>query len=95
MQLQISSVAELGLAMRAVRQTSRVRLDDLAGTARLSKQFVQDVEYGKPTVQMGLVFKLLEEMGMALEVNIPESALAKLQDLKAKGLRPPKSRKGV
>ena len=60
MQLQISSVAELGLAMRAVRQTSGVRLDDLAGTARLSKQFVQDVEYGKPTVQMGLVFKLLD-----------------------------------
>jgi hypothetical protein len=94
MQLQISSVADLGLAMRAVRQSSRIRLDDLAGTVKLSKQFVQDAEYGKPTVQMGLVFKLLEELGLTLEVNLPESSLGKLLELQAKGLRRPQSRQG-
>jgi transcriptional regulator with XRE-family HTH domain len=89
MQLQISCVADLGLAMRAVRQSSRIRLDDLAGTVKLSKQFVQDAEYGKPTVQMGLVFKLLEELGLTLEVSIPESSVGKLLELQAKGLRRP------
>lgn len=95
MHIPIASVADLGLAVRAVRQSSHVRLDDLAATVGLSKQFAQDVEYGKPTVQMGLVFKLLEELGIPLVLDIPESACNKLQELKCKGLHPLKSRKGA
>lgn len=95
MHIQISSVADLGLAVRAVRQSSHVRLDDLAATVNLSKQFTQDVEYGKPTVQMGLVLKLLEELGIPLVLDLPESACGKLQELKSKGLRPLKSRQGA
>jgi DNA-binding XRE family transcriptional regulator len=57
MQLPINSVADLGLALRAVRRTSKLRLDDMAATAGVSKQFASDVELGKETVRMGLVFK--------------------------------------
>ena len=55
MQLPINSVADLGLALRAVRRTSKLRLDDMAATAGVSKQFASDVELGKETVRMGLV----------------------------------------
>jgi transcriptional regulator with XRE-family HTH domain len=95
MHIPIASVADLGLVIRAVRQSSHVRLDDLAATVSLSKQFAQDVEYGKPTVQLGLVLRLLEELGIPLVLDIPESACGKLHELKRKGLRPLKSRKGA
>ena len=94
MQIIIQSVADLGLALRAVRRSSKVRLDDLAGTARVSKQFASDVEYGKPTVHMGLVFKLLVELGVSLTLDIPKEAESELATLRLKGeLRPRRTRR--
>jgi transcriptional regulator with XRE-family HTH domain len=82
MQLPIPSAAELGLLIRSVRRASGVRLDDLAATAGLSKQFVQDVEHGKPTVQLGLVLKLLAELGMPLTVDIPKAGAQELTEVR-------------
>lgn len=85
MQVTIQSVADLGLALRAARKSTKVRLDDLADMAGVSKQFVSDVEYGKPTVQLGLVLKLLSEVGLPLTLDIPDAAEPVLQNLRAKG----------
>ena len=82
MRIPIQSVADLGLAVRAVRRHSRVRIDDLAATAGVSKQFTQDVEYGKPTVQFGLVLKVLAELGIPLELDISEEAAHALATLR-------------
>jgi hypothetical protein len=49
MQVPINSVADLGLALRAVRRSSNVRLDDMAAISGVSKQFASDVELGKAT----------------------------------------------
>lgn len=83
MRIVIQSAAELGSAIRAVRRHSRVRIDDLAATARVSKQFTQDVEHGKPTVQFGRVLKLLAELGIPLEVDIPDEAVPLLTTLRS------------
>ena len=93
MQIAIHSVAELGLAVRAVRRSSNVRLDDFAATAGVSKQFASDVEHGKSSVQLGLVLKLLGELGVHLTLDIPRSAEAELTALRLKGVRPPRARK--
>lgn len=85
MQVTISTVAELGLALRAARRHGGVRLDDLAATAGVSKQFVSDLEYGKPTVRLGLVLKVLAELGVPLVVDIPQEAGAELAALQARG----------
>jgi transcriptional regulator with XRE-family HTH domain len=82
MRIPIQSVTDLGLAIRAVRRQSRVRIDDLAGTAGVSKQFTQDVEHGKPTVQLGRVLKLLAELGLPLELDIPDEAAHALTTLR-------------
>ncbi|HEX2825144.1 MAG TPA: helix-turn-helix domain-containing protein [Burkholderiales bacterium] len=84
MKQSIHSVADLGIVLRAVRKASRVRQDDLAATAGVSKQFTADVERGKPTVQMGLVFKLLKEMGIGLSVDIPDAVAPVLHKLQSK-----------
>jgi HTH-type transcriptional regulator/antitoxin HipB len=83
MRIPIRSSADLGLAIRAVRRTSHVRIDDLAATAGVSKQFTSDVEGGKPTAQFGLVLKLLAELGVPLEVDIPEGAAPTLAALRS------------
>lgn len=62
-----------------------MRLDDLAGIAGVSKQFVSDVEYGKQTVQLGLVLKLLAEMGLHLTIDLPPTAEPALQALQTRG----------
>jgi transcriptional regulator with XRE-family HTH domain len=72
MRIPVQSVASLGAAIRAVRRQSGVRIDDLAATAGVSKQFTQDVEHGKPTVQFGRVLRLLAELGIPLELDIPD-----------------------
>ena len=83
MRIPIRSPADLGLAIRAVRRSSRVRIDDLAATAGVSKQFTSDVEHGKPTMQFGLVLKLLAELGVPLELDIPEEAARALATLRS------------
>jgi len=85
MQIPVHAVADLGLALRATRKGSKVRLDDLAGIAGVSKQFVSDVEYGKSTVQLGLVLKLLDEVGLRLTLDMPAEAEAAFLALQAKG----------
>ena len=87
MRIPIRSPADLGLAIRAVRRSSRVRIDDLAATAGVSKQFTSDVEHGKPTAQFGLVLKLLAELGVPLEVDIPQEAARAIATLRSAASR--------
>ena len=84
MDIKIHHVRDIGRALRAARKHSNVRLDDLAGFARVSKQFVSDLEHGKPTVRLGLVLKVLEELGVHVKLEIPDAARERweaLQDL--------------
>ena len=85
MQIIVKSVPDLGIALRAARKAAGVRLDDLADMAGVSKQFVSDVEYGKQTVQLGLVLKLLAEMGLHLSIDLPATADPALLTLRARG----------
>ena len=95
MRITIRTPVDLGLVVRAVRRTSKVRLDDLAATAGVSKQFTSDVEHGKPTVRLGLVLKLLSELGIPLEVDLPEEAASALNTLRAEeGSRAKRKRTG-
>ncbi|MDO9402465.1 MAG: helix-turn-helix domain-containing protein [Polaromonas sp.] len=84
MQIPIFSVEELGLALRAVRRSQKMRLDDMAALTGVSKQFASDVERGKETVRLGLVLKLLGDMGLRVSVDIPDQSGPELVTLKAK-----------
>ena len=81
MDINIHDVRDIGHALRASRKSSNVRLDDLAGFARVSKQFVSDLEHGKPTVRLGLALKVLEELGVRVKLEIPDEAGERWQAL--------------
>jgi transcriptional regulator with XRE-family HTH domain len=87
MQTIVTSPGELGLLVRAVRRSSQVRIDDLAAMARVSKQFATDVELGKPTVRLGLVFQILNELGLKVSVEIPAAAQQQLVALRSTRVR--------
>jgi y4mF family transcriptional regulator len=80
----IHSPEDLGLIIRAVRKSTKVRQDDLAGAAGVSRQFTVDVEKGKPTVQFGRVLLLLNELGIAMNVEIPDEASRTLSMLQSR-----------
>lgn len=60
---------ELGRLIRQQRKRQRLRQADLAAMIGASHVFLGDVEKGKPTVQLGRVLKLLEELGLTLRVD--------------------------
>lgn len=80
----IHSAEELGMIIRAVRKSTQVRQDDLAAMVGVSRQFAVDVEKGKPTVQLGRVMRLLKELGIELNVEIPAAASVELGRLRVR-----------
>jgi y4mF family transcriptional regulator len=42
---------------------------DLAHRAGVSRKWVYEFEAGKPTVEFGLVLRVLEELGLSLDVS--------------------------
>lgn len=93
MKVKISSPTDLGLVVRAMRRVSNVRIDDFAGLAGVSKQFAADLEHGKPTLQIGLALKVLQDLGVEVSAEIPASAHQHLETLQAQGgLKPLKPR---
>ena len=72
------------MAIRAVRKEQGMRQDDTAGGAGVGHVFLRDVERGKETVQLGLVLKVLDELGIELSIDIPDEALGRLTQLREK-----------
>jgi DNA-binding XRE family transcriptional regulator len=80
MNLIIQTSEELGLALRAVRKDSHVRLEDLAQTVGVSKQTAANVEQGE--AKLSTMLASLREMGITLSVDIPQSAFPLFERLR-------------
>ena len=74
MKIPLHTVEDAGLALRALRKHANIRIDDFALTARVSKQFMTDLENGKSTVQMGKVLMLLRSAGVKVVMELPDVA---------------------
>lgn len=83
---RITNVSDMGQVVRAVRKTSGLRQDDLAGSAGVSHVYMRDLERGKATAQIGLALQVLAELGIDLVLDIPDDAFERLQLEKAQAL---------
>ena len=69
---------DLGLAIRNRRRALKLRQQDLAATVGVSRQWIIDVEHGKNRVELGLVLRALEELGLELDVSLPAERTVQL-----------------
>lgn len=75
MLIEIESTKQLGNALKAVRKSQSIRQDDMADIIGSSHVYVIDVEKGAEGVNIGGIFKLMEEMGVKLLMDIPSDSI--------------------
>lgn len=61
---------ELGQRIRVARIRRKISQNDLAGRTGLSRSSIQAVERGDLTVSLGIVFKVLWNLGLTNEVSL-------------------------
>lgn len=64
--VEITSVAQLGKIVRQARKEVGISQEQLATVAGVGARFLGELENGKETVQLGLVFKVLDVLGLTL-----------------------------
>lgn len=69
----IRTAEDLGRLIREQRKRQALRQTDLAAIIGASHVFVGDVEKGKPSVQLGRVLRLLDELGLELRLSVPDA----------------------
>lgn len=64
-----STAQDLGATVRAARKQQGLDQLLLADLAGVSDRFVRDLEHGKPTVQLREVLRVLDALGLTLQVQ--------------------------
>ncbi|WP_135212127.1 helix-turn-helix domain-containing protein [Vitreimonas flagellata] len=64
--IRITRPSDIGAVLRAWRDDHRMSQVDLAKKLGVSQRWVSHVENGKPTLQLGLVLRVLNELGIDL-----------------------------
>lgn len=73
MERAIRTAEDLGRLIRDQRKRQGLRQTDLAAIIGASHVFVGNVEKGKPSVQLGRVLRLLDELGLELRLSVPDA----------------------
>ena len=60
---------DVGRHARACRHFHRLRQSEVAAAAGVSRQWINALERGKPTLELGLVLRAFEELGLDLTVK--------------------------
>ena len=79
MNIPLTSMLEAGIAIRMLRKGAGIRIDDFAMTAVVSKQFMTDLENGKPAVQMGKVLLMLQRLRIKVGLELPTADVPAFQ----------------
>lgn len=64
----VSDARVLGAAVRAARTAAGLTLEDAALSIGVAKQTLSDLEAGKESVGLGLVLRIMRDLGVALFV---------------------------
>jgi HTH-type transcriptional regulator / antitoxin HipB len=69
MPTKINSIRDLAAAARGRRLELGLSQSELATRARVSRQWISEFESGKPSAELGLVIRLLDALGLRLDVD--------------------------
>jgi HTH-type transcriptional regulator/antitoxin HipB len=67
--MQIRDARELGDFVREQRKAVGLSQGDLAARATVSRRWLSDLEAGKSTAEVGLVFKVISALGLYLDAH--------------------------
>lgn len=81
MKVALNSAKDLGPVLRAVRKAQNLRQDDAAGSVQVSENFLAKVERGSETVQWGLLFRVLNDLGVRIELDVPDIAADRVRSI--------------
>jgi len=66
--MQVVTVHDLAAAVRGRRRQLGLSQAELAAAVSVSRDWVSDFESGKTTVEVGLVLRVLEALGLRIEL---------------------------
>jgi HTH-type transcriptional regulator/antitoxin HipB len=67
--LRVNSIHDLAALLRGQRLAAGLTQAQLAAGAGVSRQWISELERGKPTAELGLVLAVLDALGLSLEVR--------------------------
>jgi len=65
--MRLSNTEDLGRYLRDRRRAAGLSQDELALRSTVSRRWLSGLEQGKPTVEVGLVFKVIAALGLYLD----------------------------
>jgi len=65
----VTNAVDLGQLVRHRRRQRRMSQSQLCEEAAVSRRWLSDFESGKPTAEIGLVLRVIQALGLALDVS--------------------------
>lgn len=66
--MRIGSIRDVAVAVRGRRTDLGLSQAELARLAGVSRKWISEFEAGKPTAEFGLVLRVLDELGIVLDL---------------------------
>ena len=66
--MRISTIRDVAITARGRRTDLGLSQAELARRAGVSRKWISEFEAGKPTAEFGLVIRVLDELGVALDL---------------------------
>ena len=73
--IRLDNAEALGPLVKAMRKHQGLRQDATAEGIGVSENFLAKVERGSGTVQWGKLFAVLSELGLHVEIDVPDSVM--------------------
>ncbi len=74
---QVETIRDLGVVVRQARLAAGLAQGELARSVGVSRQWLSALETGKPAVDLGLVLRVLDRLGLGLEVGRAAAGVAR------------------
>jgi len=87
MKVRLDDAEALGPLVKAMRKYQGLRQDATAEGIGVSENFLGKLERGGTTVQWGKLFHVLDELGLHVEIDIPDKAMAAMAERERKARR--------
>jgi len=85
MNIKIQNIKQLGVIAKYIRKDQSLDQETTGLLSGNGLTFISQFENGKETVEIGRVFKILEQLGIDVEVNLPpniaENTLEKINNI--------------